>query len=54
MLDAGFAPHDKNHFQIKFDCEECSVIEMDENTGKSGCMLLNHKYLTRKKPDDSE
>lgn len=36
MLNAGFAPHDKDHFQIQFDCEERGIIEMDEDTGQSG------------------
>lgn len=36
MLNAGFAPHGKVHFQIQFDWEGCSIIEMDEDIGKFG------------------
>lgn len=54
MLNTGFAPHSKDHFQIQFDCKGCKTVKLDEDIGKADQTLLNHKCLTGKKPVNSE
>ena len=35
MLNAGFTPHRKDHFQIQFNSEGYSIVKLGEDIGKA-------------------